>query len=130
MQSSGGATTVKVQWLNETGEAGHPYDVAVTQSDGSVKHCEVKTRLVDQGAEPALTWFISAQEMQQAMREEQQYFLCCISLFKSGGTTGRVVGYKCSLVGFNGGLLRTIACKEAMLYIKMHKSDMEVGNRM
>lgn len=126
-------TCTAVRWLNEHGEAGLPYDIQLEYSDGSTKHCEVKTRSVprilaaephdgaDHGASSANTqWIMSPAEVAQAHAEKDAYFCVFINLCIDHGQK-QVELRQSRIVGYERGLVNAVYVDQARLILQLNE---------
>jgi hypothetical protein len=116
----------KVHWLNEQTESGLPYDIELTFADGSVKHCEVKTRSVArQSALPTPArhlpsqWLVSPAEVARADLERQGYFCVFVSLCIDYSAR-QVEELQTRIVGYESGLTSAVYQDQATLYIQIN----------
>ena len=125
LQSGSLPACTGVHWLNEQTESGLPYDIELTFADGSVKHCEVKTRSVArQSALPPPArhlpsqWLVSPAEVAQAHLERQGYFCVFVSLCIDYSAR-QVEELQTRIVGYEFGLMNAIRNKDARLYFEV-----------
>lgn len=125
--SHAGPPCTQVRWLNELAESGLPFDIELTFADGSVKHCEVKTRSVarhqaqthaHQSALPS-QWLVSPAEVAQAHVEKQAYFCVFVSLCIDYSAR-KVEELQTKIVGYESGLTSAIYLDQATLYIQVN----------
>jgi hypothetical protein len=109
----------EIIWLNESVEQLHPYDLLVTYSNGVERYCEVKTRLwseLTEGGPYVPQWFISATEIEAAMRYEERYFCILIAL---GMKKGAVEAKDVQFLGYERGLMDAMKTRQAHLILQL-----------
>ena len=118
----------EVNWENESEESGNSYDFVIKKqsmnedNDESISqelHVEVKTRLCPSHNHSVMQWFISAEEIRQALVDAMKrpsVIYCCVLLTLSSDGK-KLQSYR--FVGFNeGGLIASLKSHEASLVIQ------------
>ena len=119
---------VAIDWVNETAEAGLPYDIRLTLSDGSYKYCEVKTRSVTADTSPALLhrqWIISPKEVSSASEYGSQYFGVFLNICTDWSLTPPSTQVKdVQIVGLQRGLVQAIVAEHsASLFVQINQQS-------
>ena len=78
---------ISIEWINCNEEAGQPYDIKITQSDGKIVYIEVKST----GGHEKKEFEISSQQLKFALEQGSNFHLYRISGLKSKSKLKRLV---------------------------------------
>jgi len=119
--------TIKIDWLNQTEEQGHPYDIVIQHPSGRIQYCEVKSHIsnaLTPESSKSTQWFISQQEIFEARKRSEEYFCVLISAtLDQSGDELRPVLKECKLhiVGYEQGLMKALHDKTLSLILQLNK---------